>query len=52
MRISRAEGDVNVTINGTKIEQVKSFKYLDYTMTDDEKDETVIKCRMRRKKGP
>ena len=28
MRVSREGGEVNITINGTKLEQVKSFKYL------------------------
>ena len=36
MRVSKVGGEVNITINGTKIEQVKSFKYLGHTITDDE----------------
>jgi Reverse transcriptase (RNA-dependent DNA polymerase) len=45
MRVSR-EGEVNITINGTKLEQVKSFKYLGHTITDDGRCETEIKCRI------
>jgi hypothetical protein len=32
IRVSREEGDVNIKINGVKIEQVKSFKYLGHTI--------------------
>lgn len=46
MRVSREGGVVNITINGTKIEQVKSFKYLGQTITDDGRCETEIKCRI------
>jgi hypothetical protein len=46
MRVSREGGDVNITINGTKLEQVKSFKYLGHTITDDGRCETEIKCRI------
>ena len=28
MKVSKVGGKVNITINGTKIEQVKRFKYL------------------------
>ena len=35
MKVYKVGGEVNITINGTKIEQVKSFKYLGHTMTDD-----------------
>ena len=46
MRVSREGGEVNITINGTKLEQVKSFKYLGHTITDDGRCETEIKCRI------
>jgi len=46
MRVSREGGEVNITINGTKLEQVKSFKYLGHTVTDDGRCETEIKCRI------
>jgi hypothetical protein len=46
MRVSRGGGDVNITINGVKIDQVKSFKYLGHTMTEDGRCETEIKCRI------
>ena len=46
MRVSREEGEVNITINGIKIEQVKSYKYLGHTMKDDGKCETEITCRI------
>ena len=49
MRVSR-EGEVNITINGTKLEQAKSFKYLGHTITDDERCETEIKCRIAQEK--
>ena len=46
MRVCREGGEVNITINGTKLEQVKSFKYLGHTITDDGRRETEIKCRI------
>ena len=46
MRVSRKGGDVNIFINGIKVEQVKSFKYLGHTMTEDGRCETEIKCRI------
>lgn len=46
MRVSRRGGDANIVINGTRIEQVKSFKYLGHTMTEDGKCGTEIKCRI------
>jgi hypothetical protein len=46
MRVSRGGGDINITINGAKVEQVKSFKYLGHTITDDGRCETEIKCRI------
>ena len=45
MRLSRAGGKVIFTINGT-IEQLKSFKYLGHTITQDGRCETEIKCRI------
>ena len=35
MRVARERGDVNITVNGTLLEQVRSFKYLGHTVTDD-----------------
>src|SRR5690349_4219990 len=46
MRIPIEEGKVNITINGTKIEQIKSFKYLEHILTDYGRCETQIKCRI------
>ncbi len=46
MKVSKVEGEVNITINGTRVEQVKSFKYLGHTMTEDGRCETEIKCRI------
>ena len=47
MRVSREGGEeVNITINGTKIEQVKSFKYLGHTMSENGRCETEINCRI------
>ena len=46
MKVSRVGGNVNITINGKKIEQVKSFKYLGHTMTEDGRCDTEIKCRI------
>ena len=46
MRVSRIGGDINVRINGMKIEQVKSFKCLGQTMTEDWRCVTEIKCRI------
>src|SRR5437870_13429525 len=46
MKVSKVGGEVNITINGTKIEQVKSFKYLGHTMTDDGRCETEINSRI------
>src|SRR5438034_2009761 len=46
MRVSKVGGEVNITINGTKIEQVRSFKYLGHTMTDDGRCENEINFRI------
>src|SRR5438132_5469131 len=45
MKVSKV-GEVNITINGTKIEQVKSLKYLGHTMTDDGRWENEINSRI------
>ena len=37
---------MNITINGTRIEQVGSFRYLGHTLTEDGRCETEIKCRI------
>ena len=37
---------MNITINGVKIEQVKSFKYLGHTISEDGKCVTEIDCRI------
>jgi hypothetical protein len=42
MRVSRGGGDINITINVAKIEQVKRFKYLGHTITDDGRCETEL----------
>src|SRR5690349_21838630 len=46
MRVSSEGGKVNITINGTKLEQIKSFKYLGRTITDDGRSETELKCKI------
>jgi len=46
MRVSREGGKVTITINGIKIEQVKSYKYLGHTMTEDRRCVTEITCRI------
>src|SRR5687768_8971021 len=46
MRVSSDRRDINIRINGTKIEQVKSFNYFGHTMTDDGRCETEIKYRI------
>ena len=46
MKVSREGGTINITINGLKIEQVKSFKYLGCILTEDGKCENEIKCRI------
>ena len=46
MRVSRERADVTIMINGLKIEQVKSFKYLGHIVTEDGRCETEIKCRI------
>jgi len=46
MRVSRNGGEVvNIVINGNRVEQVKSFKYLGSTMAEDGRCETEIKVR-------
>ena len=47
MKVSRNVGEeINIMINGSRIEQVKSFKYLGSTMTEDGRCETEIKVRI------
>lgn len=47
MRVSKeVGGNINITIDGTKIEQVKSFKYLGHTITEDGRCEVEIKSRI------
>ena len=47
MKVSRNVGEeINIMINGSRIEQVKSFKYLGSTMTEDGRCETDIKVRI------
>ena len=52
IRVSREGGKVNITINETKLEQVMSYKYLGCTMTEDERCETEINCRIAQQKKP
>jgi len=47
MMVSRNVGEeIHIMINGSRIEQDKSFKYLGSTMTEDGKCETEIKVRI------
>lgn len=46
MRVAREVGTVNIKINNTMIEQVRSFKYLGHTIAEDGRCETEIKCRI------
>ena len=47
MKVSKMTGGkVNIKINGNKIEQVQSFKYLGSTMTEDDRCETEMKVRI------
>jgi hypothetical protein len=46
IRVSRERGEVNITINGAKIDHVKSFKYLGHTLTEDGRSEREINCRI------
>ena len=46
MKVSRVKGEVNITINGIKIEQVESFRYLGHTMTEDGRCEKEINSRI------
>ena len=46
MKVSKVKGEVNITINGKKIEQVGSFRYLGHTITEDGRCETEITCRI------
>jgi len=47
MKVSRNVGEeVHIMINGSRKEQVKSFKYLGSTMTEDGRCETDIKVRI------
>ena len=47
MRVSKkAGGKVDIQINGCRIEQVKSFKYLGSTITDDGRCENEIRVRI------
>src|SRR5437870_12780973 len=51
MKVSKVGGEVNITINGTKIEQVESFKYLGHTMTDEGRCENEINFRISSKRS-
>src|SRR5687768_2172739 len=47
MKVARTVGDeVSIMINGNKIEQVQSFKYLESTMTEDGRCEAEINTRI------
>ena len=46
MRVCKVGGEVKITINGARLEQVRSFKYLGHTITEDGRCETEIKCRI------
>jgi len=47
MKVSRVTGDkINILINGKKIDQVQSFKYLGSTLTEDGRCESEIKIRI------
>src|SRR6476661_3506194 len=47
MKVSKKVGDeISILINGKKIDQVQSFKYLGSTMTEDGKCETEIKIKI------
>src|SRR5438132_1309400 len=46
MKVSKVGGEVNITIIGTKIEQVRSFKYLGHSMTDYGRCENEINRRI------
>ena len=46
MKVSRVQSEINTTINGEKLEQVKSFKYLGHNITEDGRCETEIKSRI------
>lgn len=47
MKVSKSEeGRVSIVIDGKEIEQVRSFKYLGSTMTEDGRCETEIKIRI------
>ena len=50
MKVSKVKGEVNITINGKRIEQVRSFRHLGHTMTEDGRCETEIKCRIAKAK--
>ena len=52
MRISRSgEEDINIQINGTRIEQVKTFKYLGAEITSDGRCQKEIQIRIARSKN-
>jgi len=47
MKVSRnVEEEINITINGSRIEEAKSSKYPGRTMTEDGRCETEIKVRI------
>src|SRR4029077_425302 len=47
MKVSKnVGGELNITINGNRIEQVSCFKYLGTTMTEDGRCEIEIKTRI------
>jgi len=47
LKVSRNVGEeINIMINGSRIEQIKSLKYLGSTMTEDGRCETEIKVRI------
>ena len=46
MKVSRNGGEINISIDGQKVEQVNKFKYLGAWITEDGRNEVEIRTRL------
>ena len=52
MKVSRNGGEINISIDGQKVEQVSKFKYLGAWITEDGRSEVEIRTRLGMQRMP